>query len=441
MKRDLEIEFLKWKNRPARMPLLLRGARQVGKSYLVQQFGKNHFENFVEINFEYEPEGKACFRSLDPSEILNQIRLLKGLSITIGKTLLFLDEIQECPEAIMALRYFYEKMPELHVIGAGSLLEFLFHKENFRMPVGRVQYLFVKPLTFGEFLVSCGFETLRHHLREVTVENSLEEVLHQRLLKLMRQYLVLGGMPKVISTFLKSKDISEAQRIQTAILTTYQDDFGKYAGSLNIRYLITLFKRVPHLVTQRFFYKDVDPDLRARELKVALEKLQEAGIIHKSHAITASGIPLGSLINEKEFKLFFLDTGLVNRSCGLGADIMLEEDVIQVNRGAIAEQFVAQEMVAYTDPYVAPELFWWSREKVGSSAEVDFIQSLGSELFPIEVKAGSIGKLRSLKIFMEEKKSQIGIRISQNRLTLEDSILTVPLYMIEELHRLIQLVK
>lgn len=255
MKRDLEKELIAWKNNGSRLPLLLRGARQVGKSYLVQKLGREQFDDYVEINFEYEPDLKSCFTTFDPHEILNKIRLLKGAQLIAGKTLLFLDEIQECPEAITALRYFYEKMPELHVIGAGSLLEFVFHKENFRMPVGRVQYLFLKPLSFGEYLIACGFESLRKYLGGITFDTPIEEVLHQQLLKLMRQYIFLGGMPKVVETFLNSKDISEAQKMQTIILTTYQDDFGKYAGHLDIRYLITLFMRVPRLVSQRFFIK------------------------------------------------------------------------------------------------------------------------------------------------------------------------------------------
>lgn len=441
MKRDLEQELLTWKNQSSRLPLLLRGARQVGKSYLVKQFGQKHFEQFVEINFEYDPEVKRCFSSLNPEEILNKIRLMRGFTITQGTTLLFLDEIQECPEAIMALRYFYEKMPQLHVIGAGSLLEFIFHKENFRMPVGRVQYLFVKPLSFGEFLTVSGYEALREHLNTVTLANPIDEGLHEQLIRLVREFMLLGGMPKVVDTYLQTKDIAEAQKMQTVILSTYRDDFGKYAQFAEIKYLSALFTKVPLLVSQRFFYKDVDPEFRARELKGALEKLQEAGILYKSFAVSASGIPLGALINEKEFKLFFLDTGLVHRASGLGSDILFEKEVILVNRGALAEQFVAQELIAYGNPHAAYELYWWAREKKGSSAEVDFVIAQGTVLFPIEVKAGKIGKLRSLKIFLEEKKSPFGIRISQNPLGMEtqagEQVLSVPFYLIEHLPRLI----
>jgi predicted AAA+ superfamily ATPase len=437
MKRDLTRELLQWKDQKERMPLLVRGARQVGKSYIVEEFGKTNFENYVEINFEYQPELKGCFSSLDPHEIINKIRLLTGASIVVGKTLLFFDEIQECPEAITSLRYFYEKLPNQHVIAAGSLLEFIFHNENFRMPVGRIQYLFLKPLSFGEYLSACGFEALREHLKTVSIETHIEEILHQQLLKLLREYLLLGGMPKVVRTFLQTKDVTEAQKIQASILTTYQDDFGKYAGSLDVRYLQTLFTRTPRLVSQRFFYKDVDPELRARELKQALEKLQSAGIVHKSHAVSASGIPLGAQINKKEFKLFFLDVGLVNRSMGFGSQILMEKDVILVNRGEIAEQFVAQELIAYFDPYSPPELYWWSREKPGSSAEIDFVIAHNERIFPIEVKAGKAGKLRSLKIFLNEKGGEIGIRISQNPLTMEEHLFSLPLYLIEHLPRLL----
>ena len=439
MKRDLERELLKWKANKERLPLLLRGARQVGKSYLVKHFGQHHFESFVEINFEYEPQAKLYFTSLDPQEILNKIRLLKGGALIPGKTLLFLDEIQECPEAITALRYFYEKIPDLHVIAAGSLLEFVFNKEEFRMPVGRVQYLFLKPLSFGEYLTVSGFGALRDHLQTVSCQHPPDLSLHEQLLKLMREYLFLGGMPKAVEAYLQTKDISAAQKIQTVILTTYQDDFGKYARSADIRYLTQLFIRAPLLVSRHFFYKDVDPELRARELKGALEKLQQAGLLYKSHAVSASGVPLGAQVNEKSFKLFFLDVGLMNRASGFGPDIMIENDVILVNRGAVAEQFVAQELLAYADPYTKAEheLFWWEREKHGSSAEVDFIISKGTTLFPIEVKAGTIGKLRSLKIFMEEKKAALGVRISQQPLSLEDSILSLPLYLIEQLPKLL----
>lgn len=437
MKRDALKELIQWKNRTDRLPLLVRGARQVGKSYLIEEFGKNNFENYVEINFEYIPEAKRCFTTLDPFEIVNRIRLLQGVTITEGKSLLFLDEIQECQEAITSLRYFYEKMPMLHVIAAGSLLEFVFHQENFRMPVGRVQYLFIKPLSFGEFLTATGFENLREYLGSVTIQNPPENFFHEKLLSLIRQYLVLGGMPKAVNTFLQNNNMNDAQRIQTSILTTYQDDFGKYAKPLEIRYLQTLFVRVPFLISQRFFYKDVDPDLRSRELKQALELLMQAGIIHKSNSVSASGVPLKAQINEKEFKLFFLDIGLVNRTNGHSSTLLLEKDVILVNRGAIAEQFVAQELLAYFDPYSPPELYWWARDRLGSSAEVDFVIAQDAQLFPIEVKAGKVGKLRSLKIFLEEKKSPFGIRISQNPLIFEDHILSIPLYLIEQLPRLI----
>lgn len=271
----------------------------------------------------------------------------------------------------------------------------------------------------------------------MNIQYPIEEALHQQLLKLMRHYIVLGGMPKVVEIYLRSNNVSEAQKMQTVSLTTYQDDFGKYAGSLDIRYLTTLFTRAPRLVSQRFFYKDVDPEFRARELKQALEKLQQAGIVYKAHAVSASGISLGALINEKEFKLFFLDIGLVNRACGLGADILLEKDIILVNRGAIAEQFVAQELIAYADPYAMPELYWWAREKRGNSAEIDFVISQGTKLYPIEVKAGKIGKLRSLKIFLEEMQCEFGVHLSQNHLGMDNNVLSVPLYMIEQLPRLL----
>lgn len=215
MKRDIERQLKDWKDQPNRLPLLIRGPRQVGKTYVVEQFGKEFFENVVLVNFELYPRMKQCFESLDPKEIINKLRLMDDLDIEPGKTLLFLDEIQECPKAIMSLRYFKEKMPELHVIGAGSLLEFALREEDFRMPVGRVQFVYLGPFSFGEFLGALNHNQLRGYLGKIKLMDQIDPVVHEQLLELLQKYFILGGMPAVLQEYLTAGNLKVCQNIQS----------------------------------------------------------------------------------------------------------------------------------------------------------------------------------------------------------------------------------
>ncbi len=441
MKRDIEKDLERWKNQHGRMPLLLRGARQVGKSFIVEKFGKERFENCVSINFEKDPEYARCFDTFDPIKIVNAIELLKRASIHPGKTLLFLDEIQECPRAIQALRYFKEEMPELHVIGAGSLLEFVLNDAEFRMPVGRIQFLHLRPLSFGEYLDASGDEKLRKHLETVSLNNPLQGVIHQALYVRIREYLALGGMPAVVREYLETKNFLRCQEIQTAILTTFRNDFGKYAKHTQHKYLQAIFARAPGLIAQWFKYSKLDPDTPARTLKNALDKLRDAGLIILVHATSGVGLPLNTHENPKKFKLLFLDVGLVKRACNLDLEVLFKNDLMLINEGALAEQFVGQELLAYLGKEDMNTLFFWIREEKNSSAEVDYLAAIGSQVIPIEVKAGAIGSLRSLKLFIEEKKAAFGVRISQLPLSYSDQVLSIPFYLIEQLPRLIKSLK
>lgn len=438
MDRFIEKDLIEWKDRKNRMPLLLRGARQVGKTYVIEKFGEQHFHNLVTIDFERDPEVSKCFKSFDPENIIRELELYTNSEIAPGKTLLFLDEIQVCPEAIMALRYFKEEMAGLHVIGAGSLLEFALNDERFRMPVGRVQYLFLKPLSFEEYLSVSGYSKMLDRLQEVTLEDPLDPLSHSRCLALSREYAVLGGMPAVISEYLETKSYYQCQNIQTSLLKTYRDDFGKYAKFSQHKYLQMLFERVPGLIGKWFKYSKVDPSVDPRAIRPALQMLEDAGLLYLVHSTSASGIPLISTMNTKKFKLFFLDVGLVHRASLIDLKLLLHEDLMLLNRGVIAEQFVAQELLACTDRYEKGSLFFWTREKKGSSAEIDFLIQVGAQIVPIEVKAGSTGRLKSLKLFMEEKETPIGVRISQQPLSLENGILSIPLYLIGQLPRLVR---
>jgi len=229
MKRILSQILADWRQEQAPMPILLRGARQVGKTYIIEQLGRQHFENYLTINFELAPEYKRCFNSLKPHEITQQLSAISHQEITPGKTLLFFDEIQECPEAIQSLRYFKELMPNLHVIGAGSLLEFVLNSQSFRMPVGRVQYLYLRPMSFAEFLMASNDNALLEYIQKAQITVPIPTAIHEQLIKKLRLYTVLGGMPAVIQDYLERQDLSKCRVIQANILNTYRNDFGKYA--------------------------------------------------------------------------------------------------------------------------------------------------------------------------------------------------------------------
>lgn len=447
MYRDIEKDLLRWKNQPEHMPILLRGARQVGKSYVVEKFGREQFENdMLVVNFELRPELSACFETLDPQDILKKLLLLTRYTITPGKTLLFLDEIQDCPNAIRTLRYFKEQLPELHVIGAGSLLEFTLNDADFRMPVGRVLSLYLKPLSFKEYL-SATNPALREYIEAATLIKPVETVIHEILLKEIRNYMFLGGMPSVLKAYVESENISmgamsrtydyqQCQMQQAILLNNYRLDFGKYAKHTPIKYLQTVFDKAPGIVGDHFKYSKIDPDARSLQIKTALELLQQAGLVYYIYSTSATGLPLVTHMNEKKFKIIFLDVGLMVYSSRVEAELVLG-DIILVNRGAIAEQFVGQELLAYSPSYEEARLYFWSREKKSSMAEVDFIITAGSKIIPVEVKAGSTGHLKSLHLLMAENNLPLGVRISPHPLNYDGKILSVPIYMVSEISRLI----
>ncbi|MBI5399295.1 ATP-binding protein [Candidatus Saganbacteria bacterium] len=438
MKRNLEKELIKWKNQGERYPLIIRGARQVGKSYLIEQFGKENFKQLVTINFELQPNLKQCFNSLEPREIINKLQMQLSLSINEENTLLFLDEIQECPQAITALRYFREKTPKLAVISAGSLLEFTLNSKEFKMPVGRIHFLYLDPLSFEEFLEAAGHGQLCNYLTSLNITDATDEGAHNKLLELVRRYMLLGGMPAVLREYQNNNDLSECQNIQNSLIQTYRSDFGKYSNRAQHKHLLKVMDTAPRLVGKKIKYSEIDSESKSRELKNAIELLSLSGIIKPIYHTKASGLPLGAEITEKIFRLNFLDVGLMQNICGLSAQIAVEQDIMQINSGSIAEQFVGQELIAYDDKHKPSQLFFWIREKKSSMAEIDYVIHIDSDILPVEVKAGKAGKLKSLRLFMVEKGSRLGIRISQEKLSYFDGILSVPLYMIGHLTRLVR---
>lgn len=435
MKRQLEKELIHWKQRSDRKPLLIQGARQIGKSFLIEKFARENFESVVTINFEELREAKLSFEGdLTPSHILRDLSTRLRKPIIPGKTLIFFDEIQACPNALLSLRFFKEQVPELHVIGAGSLLEFIMSDERFSFPVGRIEYLYMRPLSFIEFLEAKGDEMALSWIKEATPQKPIGAATHESLLLTVKEYFMIGGMPEAINSVLNTGQFLDLDRIHYSLLNTYENDLGKYPKSSQQKFMKLLFEAAPRLIGEHFKYAKIHSHAQSRDYLESLDVLSRTGILHQVFANSASGIPLATQLNDKKFKLLFLDIGLIPQATKA---LLSQEDLTLINGGNLAEQFVGQELIAYAQPYTRAILYYWEREKKGSDAEVDYVIEAGSYVIPIEVKAGAKGRLKSLKQFIEEKKSALGLRISQAPLALEGNILSVPFYMIQEIPRLV----
>ena len=416
MKRDAEQYLKRWFAKKGRKPLVICGARQVGKSTMVRNFAKRHHLDLVEINLEKHKNLNKLFVTKNISEICREIEFLTDLNLDNPENkLLFLDEIQAVPEAIPCLRYFYEEFPELAVVSAGSLLEFTLAKHNFSMPVGRIEYLFIGPMNFLEFLTASGQFKLIDLITNFSWGSAFPTTAHVRLCALLRDYIIVGGMPEAVGAFVANGNLDDVIDIHLSIIETYQDDFAKYARHSQLSKIQNVFQYVPQAVGQKVKYSNIDPHSQAREIKEAIELLVKARIITRVNHSNASGIPLGANSNLKIHKLFFLDIGLVNTMCGTKH---LSLETLQssrfVNEGSIAEQFIAQHLLHAGRPNSTPELFYWLREGKTGNAEVDFIVPLDSEILPIEVKAGKSGTLKSLQQFIVCKNTQKAFRFDLN---------------------------
>lgn len=426
MKRDLYQALMTWKQDPLRKPLILRGARQVGKSWLVEKFGKT-FPSFVSINFEKQPEASQFFQGdiLIP-QLLEKLNLYTGQKIIPTETLLFFDEIQECERAIIALRYFKEELPNLHVIAAGSLIDFSL--ENIGMPVGRVQFLYLHPLSFGEFLSAMG----RSDLRDYILSGQSDPVIHNKIMDHLKNYFWLGGMPEVINAWLLKQDIQICMNIQDEILLTYTQDFEKYAKKHIIDKVEIIFNAVPEHLGEKFIYSKIDKTTRSQLFKEALDCLKKAGVIHIVYHSSGQGVPLAAGKDKMKFKVFFFDTGLAQRLLGLDLQQWITTPLDVKYIGAIAEQFVAQEYIAYSSFKKPAELYYWHRENPTSNAEVDFLFLIKGNIVPIEVKSRKKGHLKSLRMFLETHvHSKFGIKISEQLFHHDNEVIGIPFYAIE----------
>lgn len=436
MERFIEEELNRWKEEPLRMPLLIRGARQVGKSFTIEKFGMENFAQTVTINFELKPTLKDCFRDLDPKKIIREVELALKVQIRPGTTLLFLDEIQFCPEAIASLRYFKELMGDLHVIAAGSLLEFALVDKNISFPVGRLQSIYMRPLSFLEFLKVMDEDQLIQFILDFEWATEIGQAVHERFMELVKIYFFIGGMPGAIAKYQATNSLQDCQNYLMTLINLYRADMAKYATKTQYRYLQILFDRAPESVGLRFKYSFIDPDAKSRDLQTALDQLSWAGLLNPILATSAGGMPLQLQIKLKVQKLLYLDIGMLQTALKVDPLLFFREDLTLIHSGALAEQFVGQEFIAYANPHDRMQLHFWEREKKGSSAEVDYILPIGPHIIPIEVKAGPTGKLRSINVFLEEKKSPFGIRICSSKPKKSHPIITIPFYLVSQLQRL-----
>lgn len=443
----VSLEYLKkWRVKSNRKPLIIRGARQVGKSHLVREFGRE-FESFLEINFERNPEYASLFTTT-PAKTIELLQAQFNTKVIPQKTLLFLDEIQAAPAVLPKLRYFYEEMPDVHVISAGSLLEFLLEEHDFSMPVGRLEYLHLGPMNFEEFLLANGEEALNRWIGGLMPQEATPTALHDKAMEWVSTFLRIGGMPEAVKHYRESRDSGVCDEIKSSIINTFQDDFAKYRAKVDVNRLRKVYRKIPELLGKKLIYAHIDPEERAKDLSLALNMLNRAKICYKVHNTKASGLPLAAQTDDRIFKLIHLDVGLVTTGLGLGLiDFHKHADLNQVFQGSLTEQFVGQHLLYSGTFYQDPELYYWVREKASASAEVDFVTTLNGRIVPIEVKSGKSGKLRSLHVFMDEKKSKLAVRINSEPASMTKTtsvfsrsanftLMSLPFYLVGQIPRL-----
>jgi len=421
------IEFLhEWKNRKGRKPLVIKGARQVGKTWLMKSFGSNSFENIAYINFESQVNLQSLFlEDFNLSRIMRAIAIASGVNPVAGKTLIIFDEIQAAERGVTVLKYFCEELPEFHVIAAGSLLGISLHK-NTSFPVGKVEFLQLHPLSFTEFLHALSEQQLLELLNEK--DWKLIAVFKNRFIERLKQYYFVGGMPEVVQAFSETNDYAQIRAIQLNILQSYENDFSKHAPYGIVPRIRMIWNNIPSQLAKenkKFIYGLLKEGSRAKEYESALLWLEDAGLVHKIYNITQAAIPLKSYESHKSFKLFVFDVGLLSAMNKIDHSVLLESNrFFKEFKGALTEQFVLQQLVIHT----SLQINYWSSER--SEGEVDFVIQNSQTIIPIEVKAEENLKAKSLKVFCD-KYNVKGIRVSMSDFRAESWMKNVPLYALD----------
>ena len=435
MERALIKDLLIWKEKPNRKPLVLKGVRQCGKTYLLNAFGKKHYENVAYFNFEETGALSTVFeKDYDVKRIVFELGLFAGKTITPGSTLIILDEIQECGKALTAMKYFCENAPEYHIVCAGSLLGIALQSQ-LSFPVGKVDFLTLYPMSFSEFLRACGPEALTDYLDNFKKGDTLPELIADRLSTFLKQYYITGGMPEVVRTWKQTNSIEEVERVQQAIINSYELDFAKHAPSKDFPKLTAIWRSIPEQLAKentKFIFSHVKKGWRSKDLEDALEWLIAAGLVHKVCKIEKPFMPLSSYADDTAFKLYMSDIGILRKLSKLPYEVILDATPnYREFKGSLTENFVLCELVKSVDD----SLYYWSS---GNTAEVDFILQCGSEIVPIEVKSERNVKARSLAEYRKKYTPKYAVKTSMKSETNGEEVLNIPLYLISGLKRFAQ---
>lgn len=430
MRRNAINELIRWKNDEERKPMVLRGARQVGKTWLMKEFGRTNYDSYVYFNFDEEDELKSIFEvNKNPKRIIELLSMIAGEKILPGETLIIFDEVQECPSALNALKYFKEKANEYHVIAAGSLLGTLLAQPK-SYPVGMVNLLDISPLTFDEFLDATD-EPLYAYYQSIAKEQQIEDIFHNRLMEAYNNYLIIGGMPECVSSWIKYKDPTKVAQIQNELIQIYENDFSKHNGKVNSGRILMVFRSI---VTQlaksneKFMYGAVREGGRARDFEEAIEWLVSAGMLNRVYNVSKLEHPLSAFEKLDQFKLFVFDTGLLKHMAGIDNSAILLKSDYQF-KGPLTENFVLQQLCGQYD--VAPHYY---SERSG---EIDFVVQHGIEIIPIEAKGGEDKSAPTFKKYISEHQPKYAVRFSKRGYRKDGYITNMPLYLARKLKDLL----
>lgn len=422
MKRNAMADLICWKNSKERKPMVLKGARQVGKTWLMKVFGQNHYRHCLYFNFDEEEELKSIFETnKNPQRIIELLSLIAGVKILPGETLIIFDEIQECPSALNALKYFKEKANEYHVLAAGSLLGTLLAQPK-SYPVGMVNLLDIAPLAFDEFLEATE-PSLFAYYSTIQKEQVIEEVFHNRLLEAYNNYLIIGGMPECVSSWIEYKDPAKVAQIQRDLIEIYENDFSKHNGKVSSRRILMVFRSIVSQLAkanEKFMYGAVREGGRARDFEEAIEWLVSAGMLNRVYNVSKMEHPLAAFDKLDQFKLFVFDTGLLKQMAGIDNSAILLKSDFQF-KGPLTENFVLQQLKGQFE--VAPRYF------SDKNSEIDFVLQHGTEIIPVEIKSGEDRSAPSFKHYVSKHQPKYALRFSKRGYRKDGSITNLPLYL------------
>ena len=432
MDRFITKNLIEWKQSKYRKPLILKGARQVGKTYIVKEFAKNYYDGLAYFNFDHDENLKNLFvNSKEPKRILEQLAFIYGKAIIPGKTLIFFDEIQECHDALNSLKYFQEEANEYHIIAAGSLLGIRLTNTTF--PVGKVEFLNMYPMSFSEFLLADDCKNLVDYMNSIQKLESIPDMFFNMLIEKLKAYFIVGGMPEVVYSWVQDKNMEIVNRIQEDILTSYENDFSKHTTPSEANKISLIWNNIPSQLSRenkKFLYQTIKNGARAREYENALNWLNDANLISKVYNVSKSAIPLKSYNDLSAFKIYMMDVGLLRQMSKLDSKIIAEGNkLFEEFKGALAENFILNELnIVYN---TTPNYFTFDRY------EIDFLIQTKNKVFPIEVKSGKTNKTTSLSKYNENFNNEYGIRFSTNNLNKDGKILNIPIFMVEFIDKII----